>query len=486
MNTHTDAVAPIRRRLWFSRLSDIAYPTRRWLALLVLIEFAALIAALYAAVQLRFLGRDDQIVWSFGAVLPRALLFAGVMSITMAALGLYQSHSRERLRGQLGRIVVAFAVGGVALVASFYLFPAAYIGRGVAALALGFGLGGVLALRYVFTGVVDQAAFRRRVLVLGAGRKASLILSRMRRAADRRNFQIMGFVPLPGDDLTAPAELRRDPSLIGGLEKLARQLDIDEIVVGPDDRRGHLPLRELLQLRTAGIKVIDLPQFFEREAGKIKLGLIDPSSLIFAQGFDTRAVRRGSKRAFDVAASCLLLLLASPLMLFTMLAIRLESGRGAPILYRQDRVGEGGRDFAVLKFRSMRTDAEQNGVAQWAKSNDDRVTRVGRIIRKLRIDELPQIFNVLRGEMSFVGPRPERPQFVRELERQIPYYAIRHQVKPGITGWAQLRYPYGASTEDAAEKLKYDLYYVKHHSLAFDAMILLQTVEVVLFGKGAR
>jgi exopolysaccharide biosynthesis polyprenyl glycosylphosphotransferase len=189
---------------------------------------------------------------------------------------------------------------------------------------------------------------------------------------------------------------------------------------------------------------------------------------------------------FDIASSSLLLLLAMPLMLLTAVLIKLESGLGGPIFYLQERVGEGGETFRVIKFRSMRTDAERDGVARWATSNDDRVTRVGRVIRKLRIDELPQVLNVLRGEMSFVGPRPERPTFVEQLEREIPYYGLRHAVKPGITGWAQLRYAYGASVKDAEEKLKYDLYYVKNQSLMFDLLVLLQTVEVVLFGKGAR
>jgi sugar transferase (PEP-CTERM system associated) len=207
---------------------------------------------------------------------------------------------------------------------------------------------------------------------------------------------------------------------------------------------------------------------------------------VFTDGFNRDGLRQATKRIFDVVSSSLLLVLAAPVMILTTLAILLESGLGQPVLYRQERVGEGGRVFKVLKFRSMRTDAEKDGVARWATSNDDRITRVGRFIRKVRIDELPQIFNVLRGDMSFVGPRPERPQFVEQLAREIPYFGLRHCVKPGITGWAQLRYAYGASVEDAAEKLKYDLYYVKNSSLMFDIAILLQTVEVVLFGKGAR
>ena len=245
-------------------------------------------------------------------------------------------------------------------------------------------------------------------------------------------------------------------------------------------------MEELLDCKQAGIAVTELATFFERESGMIKLTLVEPSWLVFSDGFDSSPLRLLSKRTFDVSTALIVLALAWPFMLLVALAIRIESGPGQPILYRQERVGERGKVFALTKFRSMRTDAELDGVARWATRNDDRVTRVGRIIRKARLDELPQLGNVLRGEMSLVGPRPERPQFVAELAAKIRYYNLRHCVKPGLTGWAQLRYPYGASEEDAAEKLKYDLFYVKNHNLLFDLLILIQTVEVVLFGRGAR
>jgi len=226
-------------------------------------------------------------------------------------------------------------------------------------------------------------------------------------------------------------------------------------------------------------------RFLERESGKVKL-TTPPSWLVFSAGFNVSPLRRASKRMFDVLSALLILALGWPLMLLAALAIRLESGPGQPILYCQERVGERGCVFRLYKFRSMRTDAEQGGVARWASRNDDRVTRVGRVLRKLRLDELPQLWNVLNGSMSLIGPRPERPQFVAELSKEIPYYTLRHCVKPGLTGWAQLRYPYGSSAEDAAEKLTFDLFYVKNHNLRFDALIFIQTVEVVLFGRGAR
>jgi sugar transferase (PEP-CTERM system associated) len=253
-----------------------------------------------------------------------------------------------------------------------------------------------------------------------------------------------------------------------------------------DDRRQQFPLKELLDCRLDGLEISELATFLERETGKVYLDAVNPSWIIFGGGFKASSFQQGLERAFDIVASLLLLGLASPLMLFTAAAIRIEDGLRAPVLYRQLRVGQFGVPFGVLKFRSMRTDAEQDGQARWAVSNDPRVTRVGAFIRKTRLDELPQLWNVLRGDMSFVGPRPERPEFVSQLEQSIPYYRERHAVKPGITGWAQLCYPYGSSERDALEKLQYDLYYVKNRGLIFDIVILLQTVEVVLWGKGAR
>jgi sugar transferase (PEP-CTERM system associated) len=259
---------------------------------------------------------------------------------------------------------------------------------------------------------------------------------------------------------------------------------VEEIVVAPDDRRGGFPIAELLECRIRGIEVRDILAFFERESGRVDVGLMQPSWLIFSTGFRSDLVRLASKRLFDLVVSAGVLVVALPVALLTSIAIFLED-RG-PVLYRQMRVGRNGRPFPMLKFRSMSVNAEPNGEAVWATQNDPRVTRVGALIRKLRIDELPQILNVLVGHMSFVGPRPERPEFVKELAQAIPYYPERHSVKPGITGWAQVRYRYGSSEKDAQDKLEYDLYYVKHHSLTFDLMVLLQTVEVVLFRIGSR
>jgi len=270
------------------------------------------------------------------------------------------------------------------------------------------------------------------------------------------------------------------------LYALAQRMQVDEIVVGPDDRRQGLPMADLLECKQSGIAVVELADFFERESGQIRMNLANPSWLVFSDGFNASPLRKLIKRSFDLAAAMIVVALTWPLMLVVALAIRIESGPGAPVLYRQERVGEHGRTFFLVKFRSMRTDAERDGVARFASTDDDRITRVGRFIRKARLDELPQLWNVLHGDMSFIGPRPERPQFVDNFNANIRYYPLRHCVKPGLTGWAQLRYAYGASQEDAEEKLKFDLFYVKNHNLMFDLMILLQTVEVVLFGRGAR
>jgi sugar transferase (PEP-CTERM system associated) len=413
----------------------------------------------------------------------RSLVFAVMLLLGLAALGQYQTHMRATWFGLLARQGVGFVLGGLGLVVAYYVVPQAYVGRGVLGIALVIGFIAVTALRALFLRLVEVESFKRRVLILGAGVRASQIHSRMRRRSDRRGFTVVGFVPRAGEQLVVPVEqvLTADT-----LFELVEREQVDEVVVGVDDRRGGLPMEELLECRQHGVAVTDLTTFFERESGRVQLSLTDPSWLVFSGGFNVTPLRQLSKRCFDLGIATLVLLLTWPCMLLVALAIRIESGAGQPIFYLQERVGVRGKSFRLAKFRSMRTDAEIDGVARWASKNDDRVTRVGRFIRKVRLDELPQLWNVLKGEMSFIGPRPERPQFVADLATKIRYYNLRHCLKPGLAGWAQLRYPYGASDEDAAEKLKYDLYYVKNHNLLFDLLILIQTIEVVLFSRGAR
>ena len=446
------------------------------------LEMVLLMLAVTAGVWLRFIG-DNVGRDAYIETAPlRSLVVALVMTMAMAAFGLYQAHMRLNRVDFLLRLLLSFGFGGVALLVLYYVVPQTYIGRGVLAISLVIAFLCIYVLRMGSHHLFGTEVFKRRVLMFGAGVNADLVNSRLRRSSDRQAFTIVGFVPVPGQAVVVPDNLLIDPA--PGLLQLTRTLGIHEIVVAPDERRGGLPMEEMLACAQKGVNVIDLAGFFEREAGMIKLNVVEPSALVFSGGFDHSLPRMLSKRFFDLVAASLLLLVSWPAMLAVALCIRLESK--GPVLYRQVRVGEGGQSFSLVKFRSMCVDAECDGMARWAATNDDRVTRVGAFIRKTRLDELPQLFNVLRGEMSFVGPRPERPQFVDQLNREIRYYSVRHSVKPGLTGWAQLRYPYGASVRDAEEKLKFDLFYVKNHGLLLDLMILLQTVEVVMFRRGAR
>jgi sugar transferase (PEP-CTERM system associated) len=455
---------------------------KRATALLWLLDMLLILGAVVLAVRVRFIGDPQGHLLFIQAGVLKQLLIPIPITVAMASFGLYGTYARQNQWDLVLRLVLSFVFGGLALVATYYAAPDTYIGRGILALSLLFGFVGLFTLRTLARSFFHSEAFKRRVLVLGAGEHAGVINSALRRASDRQSFVVVGFVPLSSSETSVPERQRVEAGR--GLVELAMRRQIHEIVVAPDERRGSLPMEQMLQCAQMGIAVTDLSTFFEREAGMVKLGILDPSWLVFSGGFDHSLHRRVSKRIFDLFAASALLLLAWPVMLAVALAIWLESG--FPVLYWQTRVGEGGRPFNLVKFRSMRLDAEQNGQAMWASKDDNRSTRLGRFLRKARLDELPQLFNVLAGHMSFVGPRPERPHFVDILNQEIPYYRVRHCLKPGLTGWAQLRYPYGASVRDAEEKLNFDLFYVKNHGFVFDLLIMLQTVEVVLFGRGAR
>jgi sugar transferase (PEP-CTERM system associated) len=455
----------------------------RWLLFMGVVEFLLLLVAVQLALHVRFPTDAGAIHDLSIGLLPRSVLFACAMILGMLALGMYQAQMRDSSFGGIIRQAIGFAIASLFLIIVYYLIPQAYIGRGVFGLSIVIGFVLVRAFRAMFLNLMDTNILKRRILVYGTGHRAAFIAHWLRRNSDRRSFAIVGYVHVPGGDVIVPPD--KHVAIDGSLFQWALREKIDEIVVGPDDRRGNLPMDELLECKHHGIDVVHLVQFLERESGKVELTAY-PSWLVFSDGFDASPLRRVSKRAFDVFAAAVVLALCWPFMLAVAIAIRLESGKGQPILYRQERVGERGRIFSLIKFRSMRTDAERDGVARWAAKNDDRVTRVGRFIRKVRLDELPQLWNVLRGDMSVIGPRPERPQFVEQLAKKVSYYTLRHCVKPGLAGWAQLRYPYGASEEDAAEKLTFDLFYVKNHNFRFDLMIFIQTVEVVLFARGAR
>ncbi len=453
------------------------------MALLAVLEAAIFSAVLVVVVRIK-LGLDLPLPAHKVALWPRALIFSAAMAASLLAFGLYSSRQRARGVGIFARILLAM-IGGI-LVTSFCfsLIPAFALGRSVLTLATASAAAIVMTLRLGVRHFVDQTPLRRRVLVLGAGQQAALV-AQLRRRADQRGFVVAGFVPSSGETLAVP-----EPRLLHaeqrGLHELCKAHQVDEIVVAMDDRRRAFPSDQLLECRIAGVQVTDLTTFLERETGRVRLDALNPSWLIFGKGFSRSSLRLFLSGLLDCTASFIFLIVALPAMLITALAIKLEDGWRAPVLYRQERVGLRGKTFQLLKFRSMCIDAEANGQPRWAQKNDPRVTKVGAVMRKLRIDELPQLLNVLRGDMSLVGPRPERPQFVTRLSEKIPYYMHRHCVKPGITGWAQLCYPYGASEREALEKLEYDLYYIKNSGLVFDLSILMQTAEVVFFGKGAR
>lgn len=421
-----------------------------------------------------------------------AALYTLIMLITLSGLGLYQAHA-ERFRITLIRLAVACTVSLLISVAVFYFIPETHLGRGVMALTTLFALAGLTLVRLLFTKVSDLGLPKRRVLVVGNGAEAEQVLAFLGTGSAARNVELAGLYPIGGSRRvdTAHAGIETVSSEPGpdlpteALAETLKRLKVSEVVIATRERRGGvLPLRQLLDARLQGIQVMDLQSFYEREAGILQLESMRASWMIFGGGFDQSLGRDVIKRIFDILVSLALLLITLPILLLAALAIVLESG--APVFYSQMRIGQGGRLFKITKLRSMRQDAEADGKARWASTNDQRITRVGGFLRKTRIDELPQIWAVLKGDMSFVGPRPERPEFVKTLTEHIPFYDARHSVKPGVTGWAQVKFWYGGSVEDAIRKLEFDLYYVKNHSFFLDLLILLETVQVVLLGKGAR
>jgi sugar transferase (PEP-CTERM system associated) len=459
------------------------YVSRAFVTLLVA-EMLLIFWSIYFGRSLRMVVLADQGgMPQLSELAPSALVFVIVMLAIMTAMGLYERNFWSGKGDMLLRIGVSFLVGLFIMTLAYYLFPELALGRGEFSLGFGIAFFGIVLLRFVFFEASDREVLKRRVLVLGVGQNASRI-ERLQHDANT-SFLITGYVRLHEDEQlsVSPDDVLRAPD---HLSDLADRLQIDEIVVALDDRRKGFPIEQVLECKIQGFRISSFLHFYERETGKIQLDALRPSNLIFADGFRRALIKETVKRLFDIAISLLLLTLAWPLMLGATVAIWIESGFRGPILYRQTRVGLNDRLFEVIKFRSMRTDAEKDGVARWAQANDNRITRVGAVLRDTRIDELPQLFNVLRGDMSFVGPRPERPQFVAELSRKIPFYSMRHMVKPGITGWAQICYAYGASEEDAREKLQYDIYYIKNYSFFFDILILLQTVHTVLWGRGAH
>lgn len=412
-----------------------------------------------------------------------AVVFALVIQLSSLALGLYDSRLRESFRGVARRVLVSIAIGFFIITLSnpFYGDNALPIDILVMASLMSLFLG--CSFRYI-TLKLDFFGFNKRnILVLGAGERASIIEKRMRRDVDRQGFYVHGFIVM-GGDLEAGVVNENRIEFEGLLVNYVLENDIDEIVVASDERRNNLPVDELFACKIRGVEITEILDFIERETGQIAVNLIYPSWVIYSNGFlSSNHLRNTLDWIFNASMAFCLFFITWPVMLITTILIKLDEGFKAPVFYFQERVGLDGEAFNIIKFRSMRIDAEKNG-AQMASLNDDRTTKIGRFIRKYRVDELPQIYNVIHGDMGFVGPRPERPEFVQQLIKNIPYYNERHNVKPGLTGWAQLKYPYGSTEKDSLEKLKYDLYYIKHRSFLLDLLILIRTVEIVLFGKG--
>ena len=450
------------------------------LLLLGLIDFAVLLVAAEAGWMLRIwqIGGD---ALPNGARLLQLMTFAVTLQLAMVGVGAYGPEALRSPRFAAARLCVAVTLGILFLSTLFFLIPAIAFWRSNLLYAMIFALFGLMVLRLMLGGTLGSEAFKRRVLILGAGPRAARVESLAARHG--AGFVIVGYVGMNDGATAVPNAVNRAD--IANLAAYVVRLGASEVVLALEERRNALPLQDLLRVKTTGVHVNDLSSFLERETGRVDLDSVNPSWLIFSDGFSAgRRVSSAAKRLFDLAVSAILLLGSAPLVLLTALLVKLES-RG-PAFFRQKRVGLFGQTFDIVKLRSMRQDAEVGGLAVWAQQDDPRITRIGSIIRKLRIDELPQVWSVLKGEMSFVGPRPERPQFVADFEARLPYYAERHMVKPGITGWAQINYPYGASIEDARQKLEYDLYYAKNYTPFLDLLILLQTLRVILWREGAR
>ena len=447
--------------------------------LLALLDFVLLIAA----GELGWMVRAHQIGIDGGDVADRwipLLIFAVLVQTAMIAVGVYGSDSLRSMRYATARLRVALSLGIIALSVVYFMIPGRTLWRSNLFYAMFIAMALLVFIRILLGGLLGTAVFRRRVLVLGAGDRAE----RLRQLGEKpeSGFIIVGYVGMSDSAPVIKEAINR--TAIHNLTRYVENLGVSEVVLALEERRNALPLKDLLRIKTTGVHVNDFSTFMERETGRVDLDTVNPSWLIFSDGFSSgRMISSAMKRLFDIAVSMLLLCLTAPVIVLFALLVKLDS-RG-PAFFRQTRVGLYGQNFSLVKLRSMRTDAEKGG-AQWAAKDDPRVTRIGKLIRKLRIDELPQAWTVLKGEMSFVGPRPERPEFVSDLEEQLPYYAERHMVKPGITGWAQINYPYGASIEDSRHKLEYDLHYAKNYSPFLDLLILLQTLRVVLWNEGAR
>lgn len=452
----------------------------------ILIEFLIIsMAILFATAVFNFI--DVGHVEYNELVHYNTLICIAFLQISILSLGLYELKIREDRIGIFRRVLVSSAVAYFLCELFISQVATGEVPQYFVLTAVGTAFIFLSFFRLVFWDSEMLSVSKHNIVILGAGERASIIEKRMRRAADRRGIEICGFIKQDGDK---EGQVQNETVFHfegdAQLEEFVYENDITEVVIAADERRGTMPSTALFNFKLRGIVITDILDFIERETGQVAVTLIYPSWVIYSNGFrSSNHLKNAGGYLFNFLLAFTVLFLTAPILIITATMIYLDDGRkkGGTILYRQERIGKNGRVFNILKFRSMRMDAEAGG-AQFAQKKDSRVTRLGEFIRKYRIDELPQLLNVIKGEMSFVGPRPERPEFVTDFIKEIPYYNQRHNVKPGLTGWAQLNYPYGSSTKDTIEKLKYDLYYIKHSSIILDMLILLRTAEVVLFGKG--
>ena len=451
--------------------------------LLIIAEAALVYGAIIAAVYLRVgvEGAPYELVEKHGYLKAAVAGF-----FCLAAFYLFDlydflvMHDRREL---VLRLVQALGLAWIALALSFYTYPALMLGRGISLIALPLALGLMVSWRVSIHWFLGHPDFGERILIVGSGNFAVEMAREVLNRPDA-GYRIVGFVGTDADLLGKSLINPRVIGLTDDLDQIVKRENIDRIVVAMGERRGQLPTNKLLQLSLAGqVTIEEGASFYERITGRVSLNMLRPSWLIFTGRGRQAKLAELTRAAVHWMVALIGAILSLPIVLLTAVLIKLES-RG-PVFYKQERVGKNGRTFVLTKFRSMRVDAEQDGPV-WASKGDSRTTRIGRVIRKVRIDEIPQFWNILKGEMSFVGPRPERPHFVAQLAEEIPFYEQRHLIAPGLTGWAQIKYPYGASIEDARQKLQYDLFYIKNQGLILDAIIIFETIKIILFGRGAQ
>ena len=434
----------------------------------------------YGGLYLRFFSLSSYQERPLDPFLPKAIMFSFFIVFICFFMDLYSSEKPVSRKEIFVKILFAGIFASVALASFYYFVPSLQIGRGILFFAICISILAQSVWHIGFNLLLNLPIVAGRVLILGTGPVAKNMGTIIN--SNSNNFALVGYVNCVGEPASVPASdvIGSGDSLLG----VALRERVHKIVVSLSERRGTFPVREVLDCKLKGIEVVDGPSFYEELTGKLLIESINPSYLIFSEGFRITMLGLYMKRMFDVVFAVSGLIFALPLWIVISIIIKATSK--GPVLFKQTRMGEGEKDFTLYKFRTMVQDAEKSTGPVWSRTGDNRITKTGRFLRKIRLDEIPQLLNVIKGEMSFIGPRPERPFFVDSLSKQIPYYSERHCVKPGITGWAQVRYEYGDSIEDAIEKLRYDLYYIKYQSIALDFLIVLDTIKVILFGRGGR